>query len=54
MPKRQRRVCVGLIAGALCFGNLLAANGSASPGCDRVPSGVDTTDYALDFTSHPG
>jgi hypothetical protein len=54
MRKRRRRVCAGVTAGALCFGNLLAANGSASPGRDRVPSGVDTTDYALDFQVPPG
>jgi hypothetical protein len=54
MPKRQRRVCVGLIAGALCFGNLLAANGSASPGCDRVRRALTPPITHWTFTSRPG
>ena len=52
--RKRRRLCACLIAAVLSFGNPLAANGSATADCDRVPSGVETSDYALDFRVPPG
>jgi pimeloyl-ACP methyl ester carboxylesterase len=40
---------IGLITGALNWGNLIAAANSAPPTCDKVPTGVSTSDYFLDF-----
>src|SRR5262249_42733080 len=40
---------VAVITGALNWGNLMAAANSAPPPCDKVPTGVSTSDYFLDF-----
>ena len=52
--RKRRRLCACLIAAVLSFGNPLAANGSATADCDHVPSGVETSDDALDFRVPPG
>jgi hypothetical protein len=46
-----RRLLMGvcLITAVAGSGNLMATANSAPPGCDRVPTDVSRSDYALDF-----
>jgi hypothetical protein len=55
MTRRWRvLLAVGLITATAASGNLLGAAKSGADRCDRVPTGVDTSDYFLDFTVPPG
>jgi dienelactone hydrolase len=55
MTRRWRvLLAVGLITATAASGNLLGAAKSGADSCDRVPTGVDTSDYFLDFTVPPG
>ena len=47
-------LAVCLITGAAGLANLMAAATSAADVCDKAPTGVDTSDYWLDFMVPPG
>jgi hypothetical protein len=51
---RRLLIAVCMITAIAGSGNLMATAISAPPGCDRVPSDISRSDYALDFRCQPG